>query len=55
MLDRLWKILKYAKNEKRYIGKFRSILQIYCTEIYIYIYMVKSPIKTCMAFIYKEC
>ena len=29
MLDRLFKILKYAKNEKRYIRKFRSILQIY--------------------------
>ena len=55
MLDGLWKILKYAKNEKLYIGKLRDILQIYCREIYIYIYMVKIPIKTCMALIYKEC
>ena len=55
MSDRLWKILKYAKNEKGYIGKFRSILQLYCREIYIYVYMIKSLIKTCMAFIDKEC
>ena len=55
MLDRLLKILKYNKNEKRYLRKFRNILQIYCREIYIYIYMVKIPIKACMAFIYKEC
>ena len=30
MLDRLWKMLKYAKNEKQYIQKFRNISQIYC-------------------------
>ena len=55
MLDRLWKMLKYAKNEKQYIQKFRNISQIYCRQIYIYIYMVKIPIKACMVFIHKEC